>query len=215
MGKTADLTEVQNRVIDTLHKEGKPQKAIAKEDGCSQSAVSKHIHRKLNGRKRRGRKSCTSKRITTAFRGSSSKIHSRIWGELHKEWPVAPVSTSGATTHRGILDMGYKCRFPRIKSLLNQRQHQKRLTWGVERKNWTAAQWSKVLFSYESKCCMSFGNQGPRVWRKNGRMCFIKSKVNNTSPTSTQPSTRTYWGTSFFLLLTSFTELLISFSSRT
>ncbi len=46
MGKTADLTDVQKTVIDTLHKEGKPQKVIAKEAGCSQSAVSKYIHRR-------------------------------------------------------------------------------------------------------------------------------------------------------------------------
>ncbi len=37
-----------------------------------------------------------------------------------------------------------------------------------EKKNWTVAQWSKVLFSDESKFCISFGNQGPRVWRKGG-----------------------------------------------
>ncbi len=37
------------------------------------------------------------------------------------------------------------------KPLLNQRQRQKRLTWAVEKKNWTVAQWSKVLFSDESK----------------------------------------------------------------
>ncbi len=51
MGKTADLTVVQKTIIDTLHKEGKPQTFIAKEAGCSQSAVSKHVNRKLNGRK--------------------------------------------------------------------------------------------------------------------------------------------------------------------
>ncbi len=28
--------------------------------------------------------------------------------------------------------------------------------------------WSKVLFSDESKFCVSFGNQGPRVWKKGG-----------------------------------------------
>ncbi len=43
MGKTADLTVVQKTIIDTLHKEGKPQTFIAKEAGCSQSAVSKHL----------------------------------------------------------------------------------------------------------------------------------------------------------------------------
>ncbi len=38
----------------------------------------------------------------------------------------------------------------------------------LQKKNWTVAQWSKVLFSDESKFCISFGNQGPRVWRKGG-----------------------------------------------
>ncbi len=40
MGKIADLTVVQKTIIDTLHKEGKPQTLIAKEAVCSQSAVS-------------------------------------------------------------------------------------------------------------------------------------------------------------------------------
>ncbi len=42
------------------------------------------------------------------------------------------------------------------------------LPWAKKEKNWTVAQWSKVLFSDESKFCISFGNQGPRVWRKGG-----------------------------------------------
>ncbi len=46
MGKTADLKFVQKTIIDTLHKEGKPQTFIAKEAGCSQGAVSKHVNRK-------------------------------------------------------------------------------------------------------------------------------------------------------------------------
>ncbi len=56
----------------------------------------------------------------------------------------------------------------------------KHLTWAVEKKNWTVAQWSKVLFSDESKFCISFGNQGPRVWRKSGEAqipCCLKSSV--------------------------------------
>ncbi len=66
------------------------------------------------------------------------------------------------------------------KPLLNQRQRQKHLTWAVEKKNWTVAQWSKVLFSDESKFCISFGNQGPRVWRTSGEAqnpCCLKSSV--------------------------------------
>ncbi len=60
MGKTADLTVVQKTIIDTLHKECKPQTFIAKEADCSQSAVSEHVNRKLSGRKKCGRKSCTT-----------------------------------------------------------------------------------------------------------------------------------------------------------
>ncbi len=52
MGKTTELTVVQKTIIDTLHKEGKPQTFIAKEAGCSQSAVPKHVNRKLSGRKK-------------------------------------------------------------------------------------------------------------------------------------------------------------------
>ncbi len=62
MGKTADLTVVQKTTIDTLHKEGKTQKVIAKEAGCSQSSVSKHINREAKERKTCGRKKCTSNR---------------------------------------------------------------------------------------------------------------------------------------------------------
>ncbi|KAI2646490.1 Transposable element Tc1 transposase [Labeo rohita] len=62
-----------------------------------------------------------------------------------------------------------------------QRQRrQRRLTPAKEKKKWTVAQWSKVLFSDESKFCISFGNQGPRVWRKGGEAhspVFLKSSV--------------------------------------
>ncbi len=64
--------------------------------------------------------------------------------------------------------------------LLKQKHRQKHLSWAKEKKNWTAAQWCKVLFSDESKCCISFGNQGPRVWRKSGdaqNPCCLKSSV--------------------------------------
>ncbi len=88
--------------------------------------------------------------------------------ELHKEWTEAGVKASKATTHRRVKEFGYSCRIPLVKPLLNHRQRQRHLTWAKEKKNWTVAQWSKVLFSDESKFCISFGNQGPRVWRKGG-----------------------------------------------
>ncbi len=145
-------------------------------------------------------------------------------GELHKEWTEAGVKASRATTHRRVEEFGYSCL-------------QRRLTWTKEKKNWTVAQWSKVLFSDESKFCISFGNQGLRVWRKGGEahspvdwgpvlsfhslwwsgvQCHLLVLVHCVfwKPTSLHPFTKTFRSTTCFLLLTSFLKMLISFSSR-
>ncbi len=153
MGKTANLTVVQKIIIDTLHKEGKPQIWIAKEAGCSQSAVSKHVNRKLSGRKKCGR--CTTNRDNRSLMRTVKQNRFKNLSELHKEGTEAGVKALKATTHRCVKEFGYSCR-------------QRRLIWAKEKKNWTVAQWSKVIFSDESQFCISFGNQGPRVWRKGG-----------------------------------------------
>ncbi len=167
MGKTTDLIVVQKTIIDTLHKEGKTQTLIAKEAGCSQSAVSKHVNRKMSGRKKRGRKRCTTNRENRRLMRIVKQNRFKNLGELHKEWTEAGVKASRASTHRRVKEFVYSC-------------HQRHLTWAKEKKNWTVAQWSKVLFSDESKFCNSFGNQGPRVWRKGGEAhspSFLKSSV--------------------------------------
>ncbi len=143
MGKTADLTVVQKTIIDTLHKEGKTKTLIAKEAGCSQSAASKHVNRKLSGRKKCGRKRCTTNRENCSLMRIVKTNPVKNLGELHKEWTEAGVKASRATTQRRVKEFGYSCR-------------QRRLTWAKEKKNWTVAQWSKVLFSDASKFCISF-----------------------------------------------------------
>ncbi len=128
-----------------------------------------------------------------------------------------------STTHRRVEEFGYS-------------RLQRRLTWAKE-KNWTVAQWSKVLFSDEIKFCISFGNQGPRVWRRGGEahspscltsrvkfpqsvmiwvQCHLLVLVHCVfwKPTSLHPFTKKLWSTSCFLLLSSFLKILISFSSR-
>ncbi len=94
MGKTVDLTVVQKTIIDTLHKEGKTQTFIAKEAGCSQSAVSKHVNRKLSGRKKCGRKRCTTNRENRSLMRIVKQNQFKNLGELHKEWTEAGVKAS-------------------------------------------------------------------------------------------------------------------------
>ncbi len=141
MEKTADLTVIQKTIIDTLHKAGKLQTFIAKEAGCSQSAVSKHVNRKLSGRKECGRKRCTTNRENRSLMRIDKLNRFKNLGELHKEWTEAGVKASRATTHRRVKKFGYSC-------------CQRRLTWAKEKRNWTVAQWSKFLFSEESKFCI-------------------------------------------------------------
>ncbi len=135
MGKTADLTVVQKTTIDTLNKESKTQKVIAKEAGCSQSSVSKHINREAKGRKRCGRKKCTSNRDNRTLERIVKQNPFKNVGEIHKEWTAAGVSASRTTTHRRMQDMGFSCRIPCVKSLLNNRQRQKRLAWAKDKKD--------------------------------------------------------------------------------
>ncbi len=96
MGKTADLTIIQKTSIDTLHKEGKPQSLITKEAGCSQSAVFKHVNRKLSGRKKCERKRCTTNRENRSLMRIVKQDRFKNLGELHKEWTEAGVKASRA-----------------------------------------------------------------------------------------------------------------------
>ncbi len=138
MGKTADMTVVQKTIIDTINKEGKPQTFIAEEAGCSQNAVSKHVTRKLSEREKCGRKRCTTNRENRSLMRIVKQNRLKNLGELHKEWTEAGVKASRDTTHICVKEFGYSC-------------HQRRLTWAKEEKKWTVAQWSKVLFSDDSK----------------------------------------------------------------
>ncbi len=99
--------------------------------------------------------------MTASLRILSSKADSNTWESftrselklesVHQESPRSDIFRKRAT-----------------KPLLKQKHRQKHLTWAKEKKNWTVAQWFKVLFSDESKFCILFGNQGPRVWRTSG-----------------------------------------------
>ncbi len=219
MGKTADLTVVQKTIIDTLHKEGKPQTFIAKEAGCSQSAVSKHVNRKLSGRK----KMHNQPREPQPYEDCQAKsIQEFEWNSQGMDWGWRQIIKR--TTH-SVKEFGYSCR-------------QRRLTSAKEKKNWTGAQWSKVLFSDESKFCILYFFWETKVLESGGRVEKLIAQV-SWSPVLRFHSlwwigvqchllvlvhcvfwkpkslfTNTLWRTSCFLLLTSFLKMLISFSSR-
>ncbi|CAJ0967778.1 unnamed protein product [Ranitomeya imitator] len=110
MGKTSDLTDVKKAIIDTLKQEGKTQKEISQQIGCSQSAVSRHLNGKSVGRKQCGRKRCTTRRGDRTLRKIVEKDRFQTLGNLRKQWTESGVETSRATVHRRVQEMGYRCR---------------------------------------------------------------------------------------------------------
>ncbi len=102
---------------------------------------------------------CQAKLIQTLGRASQGVDWS--WSQCIKSHHAQTSSGKGLPSHFWTRD--------NVRSILP----------GLWRKR-TVAQWSKVLFSNEGKCCISFGNQGPRVWRKSGEAenpCCLKSSV--------------------------------------
>ncbi len=152
MGKTADLAMVQKTIIDTLHKEEKSQRVITERGGCSRSAVSKHIKCKVDRGRNWVGKCAQATGMTASLIILSSNADSNTWESftrselklesVHQESPCSDIFCKRAT-----------------KPLLKQKHRQKHLTCAKEKKNWTVAQWPKVLFSDESTFCISFGNQ--------------------------------------------------------
>ncbi len=89
----------------------------------------------LEGRNREG-KGTQATEMTASLRILSSKADSNTWEsftrselKLNQESPRSDIFRKRAT-----------------KPLLNQKHRQKHLTWAKEKKNWTVAQCSKVLF---------------------------------------------------------------------
>ncbi len=218
------LTVVQKTIVDTLHKEVKPQQFIDKEAGCSQSAVSKHVNRKLSGRKKCGRKRRTTNRENRSFMRIIKLNRFKNLGELHKEWTEAGVKESRAPhtdvsrnlsivvirgvlpglrrRRTGLLPSGPKCSFQMRASFVFNLETKVLEFGGRVEKLIAQVAWSPVL-SFHS------------LWWF-GVQCHLLVLVHCVfwKPTSLHPFTKTFWSTSCFLLLTSFLKMPIKFSSR-
>ncbi len=161
MGTTADLTVVQKTIIDTLHKEGKQQTFIAKEAGCSQSAVSKHVNRKLSEREKCGRKRSTTNRENHSLTRIVKQKRFKNLSELHKEWTEAGVKASRSTTHRRVKEFGYSCR-------------QRCLTWAKRRRTGLLPSGPKSSFQMRASFVFHLGT---KVLESGGRVEKLITQV--------------------------------------
>ncbi len=105
MGKTADLSVVQKTIIDTFTRRVSHKHSLPKKLACSQSAVSKHVNRKLSGRKM-----CVKKKMHNQPREPQpyedcQQNRFKNLGELSRGWTEAGVKASRATTHRRVRNL--------------------------------------------------------------------------------------------------------------
>ncbi len=172
---------------------------ITERCGCLQSAVSSILNAKLTGRKNLGRKRCTSNRDDRKLENTVSKADSNTCESFTRSG-LTGVSASRVTTLRRLQEKGYQATSePETTSEASYP--------GYGEKYLDCAQWSKVLFSDESKFCIHLEikvpESGGRVERHRimllevqcefpqsvmiglpchllvfGPLCFLKSTVN-------------------------------------
>ncbi len=110
------------------------------------------LNAKLTGRKNLCRKRRTRNRDDRKLENTVKQSRFKHLGAFHKEWTEAGVSVSRVTTLRHLQEKGYQA----------------------------TSEPETASKTDESKFSISFGNQGPRVWRKSGEAqnpCCLKSSV--------------------------------------
>ncbi len=88
VGKTADLTVVQKTIIDTLHKEGKPQTLLPKN-----LAVHRVLYPSMLTESWVEGKRCTTNRENRSLMRIVKQNRFKNSGELHKEWTETGVKS--------------------------------------------------------------------------------------------------------------------------
>ncbi len=174
---------------------------------------------------------CTSNRDDRKLENTVKQSRFKHLGELHKEWTETGVN---ASSHHVQSSSGKE-----LPSHFWNRNIVRSILPGLRRKR-TGLLLSGPKSAFQMKVNLAFhleikvpesGGRAERhrsdvswspVWSFHsqwwfGLPCHLLVLVHCVfwSPQSTQPSTGTFYSTSCFLLLTSFMEMLISFSSRT
>ena len=108
---------------------------------------------------------------------------------LRKDLLSSGVNVSSSTVRRRLIECGRMARRPVKKQLLTAAMKKKRLDWAKKCRNWTAADWRKVLFSDESHFLVQ-GKRSQHVHRSIGepiRECHMDQSVKH-------PPKKMFWG---------------------
>ena len=117
--------------------------------------------------------------IVISFQRLLKKNNRLSLDEIRQNFNSSDKQISAVTIRRNLHQMGIYSRVSVPKPLLTESQREKRLSWCIERQNWSVRQWKTVIWSDESRFTI-FQNDGPsHVWRKDG----TQYNIENLTPT--------------------------------
>lgn len=176
MAPTREMSvETKERIIKLL-KEGKSSRNVAKNVGCSQSAVSKIWTKyKSNGKvvkgKRTGRPRKTSKRQDRKLKAICLENRKCTTKQMRNKWAESGVHVCDRTVRNRLKEMGFTYRKAKRKPSLTSKQKKTRFQWAKERQSWTVDDWMRVIFSDESRICIGQGDDaGTFVWCRSNKI---------------------------------------------
>uniref|UniRef100_A0A3B5PUV6 Transposase Tc1-like domain-containing protein n=1 Tax=Xiphophorus maculatus TaxID=8083 RepID=A0A3B5PUV6_XIPMA len=162
MAPTREMSlETKERIVKRLE-EGNPSRMVAKDVGCSQSAVSKiwtkyKQHGMVVKAKRTGRPRQTSKRQDKQLKAICLENRKSTTKQMKHKWEEVGVNVCDRTVRNRLKEMGFQYRKAKRKPALTPKHKRTRLQWAKERQSWTVDDWMKVVFSDESRICIGQG----------------------------------------------------------
>uniref|UniRef100_A0A3B5PQB0 Transposase Tc1-like domain-containing protein n=1 Tax=Xiphophorus maculatus TaxID=8083 RepID=A0A3B5PQB0_XIPMA len=163
MAPTREMSlETKERIVKLLE-EGNPSRMVAKDVGCSQSAVSKiwtkyKQHGMVVKAKRTGRPRKTSKRQDKQLKAICLENRKSTTKQMKHKWEEVGVNVCDRTVRNRLKEMGFQYRKAKRKPALTPKHKRTRLQWAKERQSWTVDDWMKVVFSDESRICIGQGD---------------------------------------------------------
>lgn len=143
--------------IVTLHKENISMREIARRVGYAESAIRKFLKNyaetgSFERKEGSGRKRKTTEREDRDLKFEILKNRFLSASALKREMENTNyANVSVRTVERRLNELGFMSRRPVKKPLLTEKMKRNRLQWAKSHENWTFEDWSRVIFSDESK----------------------------------------------------------------
>ena len=171
---------------------GSSQREVAGALGVSQSVVSRFWNRYQTTGTVTPRHSGGHPRVTTQREDRYLLVQSRrspfhnATQLQHDLQNASGNRVSTQTVRRRLHDGGLHSRAPAIRVPLTRQHKQARLLWALEHQGWTAANWTPVLFSDESRFCLDVTDRRRRVWRRQNERFTPTSLLSMTAMVGAQ-----------------------------